>query len=131
MRTAVIACVLSLGLLACGHPAGKPPVEGRPTPEASDADRDPIAVLHALAKAAHDDDSAALDHLIHPTLGLWLWSQPGASVSPFLQLHASDPAKPTARLAGSGLNDYWMENYWPSVAGGLDAGLAALDQTPS
>src|SRR5205085_1499384 len=88
-------------------------------------------VLRALAQAARDDDGAALDALVHPTYGLWLWDQPGATVSPSVQVKAGSAEAPTAHLAASGMNDYWKENYWKSVAGSLDHGLTRLDREPS
>ena len=131
MRRLLLASVLALA--ACGGartPAPNHTIEGGGGAAAADMN-DPVVVLEALAVAAKTDEGAALDALVHPTLGMWLWDQPGATVSPSLQLKAAGGGTPTSRLAPSGMNDYWKENYWKHVAGGLDAGLTRLDREPA
>jgi hypothetical protein len=125
-----LVCVLA----ACGGSTKQVPIESRggdESPSPSAAMNDPEAVLRALAQAARDDDGAALDALVHPTYGLWLWDQPGATVSPSVQVKAGSAEAPTAHLAASGMNDYWKENYWKAVAGSLDDGLTRLDRDPA
>lgn len=115
---------------ACGKgPAAPGVVEGKGGAVA--AAEDDVATLQALADAARRDDGAALDALIHPTHGLWIWYQPGAYVVPAVQLHAGRGGKPSARFGPDDLNQYWREELWNQVAGPLDRGLAALDRDPA
>ncbi|HVK76995.1 MAG TPA: hypothetical protein VM734_26905, partial [Kofleriaceae bacterium] len=94
---------------------------------------DPVAVVAALAAAVKADDGAALDRLLHPDFGLWLWTQPGAVVAPAVKLDAGGGAPPSARLPADGadFNDYWREHYWQEVVAGIEAGLARLDRAPA
>jgi hypothetical protein len=132
MQRLLLASVLAVAACGGGAKPATPPIEGRgdDVPAAA-AMTDPVAVLGALATAARTDDGNALDALIHPELGLWLWDHPGATVSPSLLVKAGGGASPTSRLAPSGMNEYWQENYWRHVAGGLDRGLTRLDREPA
>ncbi|HUQ04302.1 MAG TPA: hypothetical protein VM261_17505 [Kofleriaceae bacterium] len=130
MRRLFLATALAAAACGGGAKPATAPIAGRggePAPSMTD----PIAVLSALATAARTDDGAALDALVHPELGLWLWDQPGATVSPTLLVKAGGGASPTSRLAPSGMNEYWKESYWAHVAGGLDRGLTRLDREPA
>lgn len=122
------ALVAATASAACGHGASGAPVGAR---AGAATLTEPVDVLRALADAARRDDGAALDALIHPTYGLLLWDHPGASVSPLLTLRAGDGVAPSQRLVDSGLNDYWLESYWPHVAEGIDLGLTQLDREPA
>jgi hypothetical protein len=126
MKRLLMICALA----ACGGAPKPATIESRGG-EPSAAMNDPEEVLRALAQAARDDDGPALDALVHPTYGMWLWDQPGATVSPSVEVKAGSAEAPTAHLAASGMNDYWKENYWKHVAGGLDGGLTRLDREPA
>jgi hypothetical protein len=132
MRRLLLASVLAVAACGSGAKPATAPIEGRgdDVPAAA-AMTDPVAVLGALATAARTDDGKALDALVHPELGLWLWDHPGATVSPSLLVKAGGGASPTSRLAPSGMNDYWQEHYWRHVAVGLDGGLTRLDREPA
>ncbi len=92
---------------------------------------EPVAVLRALARAARDDDGAALDALVHPAHGMWLWDQPGATVRPVVHVTTGTGTRPSVRLRASGMNEYWQETYWSHVAGGIDGPLERLDRDPA
>lgn len=124
---AALACAGLGG--ACGGGARPAPVSARGGDTA--AFTEPEAVLRALADAARRDDGAALDALIHPSFGLVLWDQPGATVGPSVTVRADDGRPPSKRLTGAQMNPYWLENYWPAVAGGIDGGLTQLDLEPA
>lgn len=127
----VARLAVALALVACGgSPRPAPPIESRGG-EAGATLSDPVEVLRALADAAKTDDGPALDALVHPTHGMWLWDQPGAAVSPSLHVTAGSAGAPTQWLAASGMNDYWKEQYWAHVAGGLARGLERLDREPA
>lgn len=128
MRLLHALVVVAVG---CGGATKRAPIESRGGDgAAAHAMTDPVVVLRALAAAAENDDGAALDALVHPTYGMWLWDQPGAYVSPTLHVIAGGGEAPTTRLAASDMNDYWKENFWSSVAGGLDA-LDRMDRDPA
>ena len=132
VRRLALVGALTLAAAACGG-GGKPapaPIEGRGG-EPAPAMTDPIAVLRALAQAARDDDGAALDALVHPVHGMWLWDQPGATVSPALHVTAGTGAPPTERLRASRMIEYWQESYWRHVAGGIDGPIDRLDRDPA
>jgi hypothetical protein len=115
---------------ACGKgPAAPAAIEGRGGTPALAGDE--VATLEALAEAARRDDGAALDALIHPTHGLWIWTQPGVAVTPTLRLEVGRGEPPSARLAAADLNDYWREELWHQVAGPLERGLGAMDRDPA
>jgi hypothetical protein len=126
--------IAGLVVAACGKgPAGPGPVEGRggePGGPAVDANDD-VTVLRALERAAKNDDGAALDALIHPTLGLWVWDQPGAYVTPSVHLTAGAAVPPSKRWKPDDMNQYWREELWNHVHGPLSRGLAALDRDPA
>lgn len=126
----VLVVVLVGALAGCAGPATpRAPIDerGGAAEQALDA---PEAVLRALAAAIHADDGAALDRLIHPAHGLWLWIQPGAYVSPTLRVTAGGAVPPSARIGGDDMIEYWREHFWTEVARGLDAGLPRLDHDP-
>lgn len=130
MRTMFFWCALvAAAMTACGG-TDKPATIGAKGGGA-DTTGEPESVLRALAAAARTDDGKALDALVHPTYGLVLWDQPGAFLSPRLTVRAGRGQAPSAWLADSGLNDYWLEQYWPQVAEGIDQGLAKLDRDPA
>lgn len=125
--TTILVLVLAA---ACGKGAASPAVvEGKGGAVA--AAEDDVTALRALADAARRDDGAALDALIHPSHGLWIWYQPGAYVVPAVLLKSGSAVKPTARFGPGDLNQYWREELWNQVAGPLDRGLAALDRDPA
>jgi hypothetical protein len=124
MRRLLFSCALALA--ACGGAPAKPPIGSRAggddyTPPMTL----PVNVLRALASAARADDGDALDALVHPEHGMWLWDQPGAAVSPTLHMNVGGGGTLTQRVAATGMNEYWKEHYWSVVAAGLDA----LDRT--
>lgn len=130
MRRLGVLGILALAACAGGATKPAPAIESRGG-EPAPALTDPVVVLRALARAARDDDGAALDALVHPVHGMWLWDQPGATVSPSVHVKAGAGEPPTARLRASGMNAYWQESYWRHVAGGIDGALERLDRDPA
>lgn len=120
---------LALALAACGSTPKPAPIQSRGG-EPSPAMTDPVVVLRALAQAANTDDGAALDALVHPAHGMWLWDHPGAAVHPTVHVTTGTGEPPSRRFASSLMSSQWKEHYWPSVAIGLEA-LDRMDREPA
>jgi hypothetical protein len=129
MRTRWMMTLLLVGA-GCGGQGG-PPVP--PAIESRGGDHDAVddveRVLATLAEAARTDDPNALDPLIHPEHGLWIWVQPGAYVVPAQRL-TPDGTPPSQRLVDAVINDFWREELWNHVAGPIERGLKVLDRDP-
>jgi hypothetical protein len=128
---AVLLLVLgAAAVAACGGPTQRPPIEGRGGTAGEAPTDQPEETLRRLAAAARADDGAALDALLHPEHGAWLWTQPGAYIAPTLFIQAGEGTPPSARIGPDDMNDYWRESYWREVAAGIEGGLARLDLEP-
>ncbi|HTJ41945.1 MAG TPA: hypothetical protein VL463_07595 [Kofleriaceae bacterium] len=117
MRTLIV-----LALVACSTPPKAPPPSNHDTTGAASRDDRAKARLHELADAlAHD---RPIGGLVDPKDGAWLWSQPGAMVSPSVHVAPGDPRKPSEMMPGP-----WAADAAKSIEHGL--GVLDTDADPS